>query len=343
MPLGTLYLYMLSIKTKSGILLESRDIGQWSDPKVEPLWITATKQGIKSAVLFWPACHNEFHGIRPLVYSWSYTNTISFREKINNALWYFRELPIQLVLLYHESVKDSSFIVTQSIFFVTSRELDKQGHAWGPDSMEVRKTGMSNIKKIIRPFFEKYINISMIEENIIFGGQFSVTPREGYTQQVIDGLRRIPNVTVYKRHELPKRFHYSKPNHRLGEIFVIPNEGVMILNATTNTFYSKKGHHGWDNILPSMQAIFLARGPSFNKNIQIRSVNMVDIYHIACHILKLVPNPYADAGSLKHLTHIFRSTIPNNKCSSLFTALWPLALFLLPLFYSDFFEYYSMK
>jgi hypothetical protein len=49
---------------------------------------------------------------------------------------------------------------------------------------------------------------------------------------VIDGLRRIPNVTVYKRNELPERFHYSKPDHRLGEIFVIPNEGVMFLNVS---------------------------------------------------------------------------------------------------------------
>ncbi|CAF3060264.1 unnamed protein product, partial [Rotaria sp. Silwood2] len=80
----------------------SRDEGQWSDPKVEPIWITATKQAIKSSVLFWPACHNEFNGIRLLIYSWPYMDAIAFREKIDNAVSYFRELPIQLVLLYHE-------------------------------------------------------------------------------------------------------------------------------------------------------------------------------------------------------------------------------------------------
>ncbi|CAF4516763.1 unnamed protein product, partial [Rotaria sp. Silwood2] len=90
--------------------------------------------------------------------------------------------------------------------------------------------GMSNIKQIIRPFFEKYIDPSMIEENIIVGAQFSVTPCEEQTQQVIDGLRRIPNVTVYKRNELPQRFHYSEPDHRPSKVFVIPNEGVMFLN-----------------------------------------------------------------------------------------------------------------
>jgi hypothetical protein len=41
-----------------------------------------------------------------------------------------------------------------------------------------------------------------------------------------------------------------------------------------------------------MQVVFLARGPAFSQNIQIRSINNVDIYHIACHILELIPNPY---------------------------------------------------
>lgn len=57
-----------------------------------------------------------------------------------------------------------------------------------------------------------------------------------------------------------------------------------------------------------MQAMFMARGPSFNDNVQIQSLNNVDIYHIACRILKLEPNPYATAGSLDNLTSIFRTT-----------------------------------
>jgi hypothetical protein len=110
----------------------------------------------------------------------------------------------------------------------------------------------------------------------------------------------------------------------------------------TNASYLKKGHHGWDNTLPSMQAIFLARGPSFNKKLEISSINNVDIYHIACHILQLIPNPYANAGSLQNLTHIFRSTaynssiMWNNACSSLFIEFWPLPLFLLLLSFSVF-------
>lgn len=60
----------------------------------------------------------------------------------------------------------------------------------------------------------------------------------------------------------------------------------------------------------------MARGPLFNENLTIQSLNNVDIYHIACRILKLQPNPYATAGSLANLTTIFRTNestiVPNN-------------------------------
>lgn len=55
-----------------------------------------------------------------------------------------------------------------------------------------------------------------------------------------------------------------------------------------------------------MQAIFMAMGPDFQQHLTIDSLKNGDIYQIACHILGLTPNPYATAGSLKNLTHIFR-------------------------------------
>ncbi|CAF3854318.1 unnamed protein product, partial [Rotaria sp. Silwood1] len=258
--------------------MNDRDNRQWSNPKVEPLWITATKQKVKCAVLFWPACQNKFNGIRPLIYSWSYTDDIPFREKIDNAISYFRELSIQLVMLYHF-------------------EPDKQGHTYGPDSPKVRDTlirldgdieyllykvkcelnddlniiilsdhGMTKVKRVIRPFVDKYLNKKSVETSILSGALFNVMPRTGLTEAVYNSLRNIPNVTVFKRNEIPERFRYSKPEHRLGEITVLPNsEGLILSSATKIKSYNKKGNHGWDNTLASMQAIFMARGPSFSK------------------------------------------------------------------------------
>ena len=72
------------------------------------------------------------------------------------------------------------------------------------------------------------------------------------------------------------------------------------------------GNHGYDNKLPSMQAIFMAMGPDFNEKTEIQSLKNVDIYHIVCKILSLEPNSYANAGSLNKLTEIFgKKTAPS--------------------------------
>ena len=65
-----------------------------------------------------------------------------------------------------------------------------------------------------------------------------------------------------------------------------------------------------------MQAIFIARGPDFNQRIEISSLKNVDVYHIACRILNMKPNPYATAGSIDNLRNIFR--LRTNKCSRTF-------------------------
>jgi hypothetical protein len=77
-----------------------------------------------------------------------------------------------------------------------------------------------------------------------------------------------------------------------------------------------KGNHGYNNTLPSMQAMFMARGPDFKRHVKIHSLKNVDVYHIACKILNIEPNPYAKAGSLHNLADIFDLRI--NKCSKLF-------------------------
>ncbi|CAF4384929.1 unnamed protein product [Rotaria sp. Silwood2] len=197
---------------------------------------------------------------------------------------------------------------------------------------------MANVTGVIRPFFEKYLSPTSVETNLLSGALFNVMPKRGLTRKVYNNLSNLPNVTVYRRDELPERFHYSKLEHRLGEITVLPNsEGqiisrvILLINLIEHYFQlifrqqqkkiiTKKGNHGWDNTLATMQAIFMARGPSFNKNVSIHSLNNVDIYHIACHILKLNPNPHATAGSIVYLTSIFR-TIENMTTSSTSTSI----------------------
>lgn len=59
----------------------------------------------------------------------------------------------------------------------------------------------------------------------------------------------------------------------------------MLNIAVTNE--SHYGVHGYDNEEPSMHAIFMAKGPLFAKGAKLKSVNMIDLYNLFCHILNI--------------------------------------------------------
>lgn len=45
------------------------------------------------------------------------------------------------------------------------------------------------------------------------------------------------------------------------------------------------GAHGYDNLAPRMQAVFLANGPRFQHGIEISFVRNVDLYHLFARLL----------------------------------------------------------
>ncbi|CAF1267981.1 unnamed protein product [Didymodactylos carnosus] len=327
--------------------IDSRDEAQWSSI-VEPIWTTVTLQGKKAAVLFWAHSSTTFHGVLPLIYTWSYTDKISLREKINNALTYFREISdMDLVMIYHpcdnSSTQMTKYTNVTILCFSKLLSLDtdiqylldkvKQDMHDDLNIILLSDHGMANVKRTIKPFYEKYIDKSMIDDYYTTGATFNVNPKPDKTEEVLAGLRGIPNVTVFTRETMPERFHYSKQLYRLGEIFVIPNEdGIIFSGDTTNSSSSwNGGTHGWDNDFPSMKAIFMAKGPYFKRGFELDTLNNVDIYRMACKILNLEPNIYATDGSLHNVTKMFsRTSSFNNQYSILYLC---LILFLLYLHY----------
>jgi hypothetical protein len=61
-------------------------------------------------------------------------------------------------------------------------------------------------------------------------------------EEVRNNLCIIPNVTVYKRDEIPERFHYKNATNRLGEITALANEEGLILSEV-NILISSIKHY----------------------------------------------------------------------------------------------------
>lgn len=45
------------------------------------------------------------------------------------------------------------------------------------------------------------------------------------------------------------------------------------------------GVHGYDNLAPNMQAVFLANGPRFRHGVEIPFVQNIDLYHLFARLL----------------------------------------------------------
>lgn len=49
--------------------------------------------------------------------------------------------------------------------------------------------------------------------------------------------------------------------------------------------------HGYNNTLPDMAGVFLARGPHFKKGVSVESLDNVNVYQVMCSILGIPPKP----------------------------------------------------
>lgn len=207
-------------------------------------------QGLKTASFHYPGGGAKYRGQavnRALLEDWDHPddNETEWRQNIDTVMSWFSEEDFHLVTLYYG-------------------EPDNVGHAKGPDHTDRKKIieqidrtigylreaidrhylndslnviitsdhGMTTIKK--RPqvdeiILNKYLNLIKLASFEIFdyGGFGILTPRPGKEQEVFDALSNAPNLTVYKKNEIPESFHLGK-SERLPPIVVVADLGFNL-------------------------------------------------------------------------------------------------------------------
>ncbi|KAF6737604.1 Ectonucleotide pyrophosphatase/phosphodiesterase family member 7 [Oryzias melastigma] len=285
---------------------------EWWDTGVLPLWITAQNQGLKTASFFFPGGGANYSGqsVNRVVMEeagFPDDNETEWQQNIDTVLSWFSQENFNLVTLYYG-------------------EPDNVGHAKGPDhprrkeiiqqidrtigylrtaihrhqltdSLDVIITsdhGMTTVKK--RPLVDeivlnKYLNLLKLTsfEILDYGGFGILTPRPGMEQEVFDALSKAPNLTVYKKHEMPDSFHLGK-SERLPPIVVIADLGFNLNSRFI--VYVNKGDHGFHNDHMDMKTIFRAFGPSFKKNFLSEPFDSIHIYPLMCKLLQIEPAPH---------------------------------------------------
>ena len=85
---------------------------------------------------------------------------------------------------------------------------------------------------------------------------------------------RNEHMRVWTKWDLPYRLHFAHSDR-------IPHLVLDLDSGWEATFGRRdaksKGRHGWDNLNPDLQAVFLAVGPSFRKRLTVRPFENIQV------------------------------------------------------------------
>uniref|UniRef100_A0A673N4S7 Ectonucleotide pyrophosphatase/phosphodiesterase 5 n=1 Tax=Sinocyclocheilus rhinocerous TaxID=307959 RepID=A0A673N4S7_9TELE len=276
----------------------------WWWEEAVPLWVTNQKAGLKSGAAMWPGSDVAIGGTYPTHYL-SYNASMTFETRVEKLIdWFSGPEAINFGVLYWEEPDESGHNLgpESPLMDVVIADIDeKLGFLRGKlrtaglsDKVNLIVTsdhGMTQLShdKIIE--LDTYVSRDLytwIDKSPVVG----ILPKEGKNEY----NNANPNMVVYKKEEIPDHYHY-RHNVRIMPLIIEVKEGWTVMQNRNGSFML--GNHGYNNSLPSMHPVFVARGPAFRRDYTKASMRSVDLYPLMCSILGLKPLP--NNGSLSRV------------------------------------------
>ena len=274
----------------------------------EPIWNTATRQGHRVGTMFWVGSDAGVGGTNP-TYWRPFDRKVSFDDRIAQIFAWI-DLPAgqrpDLVMMYFE-------------------EPDHTGHDFGPDDprtaaaaarvdsalarivaglrarglfdrtdlVVVADHGMATVAPDRQIYLTDAVDSAAVRVSSL-SPLLLISPVDGDVPALRQRLSRLAHVTVWRKEELPARFHYGD-NPRITPLVGLVDVG-WTLEASRRDTLRGRGNHGYDNADPAMAALFVAHGPAFRAGARLPAFPNVDVYDLIAHLLGV--RPAANDGSL---------------------------------------------
>ena len=272
----------------------------------EPIWVTAEKQGVRTAAYFWPGSEAAIGGVRPHWY-YAYDGATMRSTRVLRVLEWL-------------AMPDSTAPRFIAAYF---SDVDTESHNHGPGSPETDRA-IAQVDSAIGALIDGIAalgatdNVNLIivsdhgmtdvnSERVIYLDDYlamdsvdvadwspvaTIVPKPGsaaYVYRTLHGAH--PHLSVYRRGELPARLHYNTGD-RVTPIVAVADEGWSITTRTSSGQMEvgrSYGAHGYDTALPSMGALFVAAGPGFASGRTVRPFECVHVYPLLAALLRLAP------------------------------------------------------
>ena len=279
----------------------------------EPIWVTAKKQGVKSASIYWVGSDVAIQGLYPDYYlRWDNEPRLTYPQRVDEALRIAKlpesERPSLLMVYFDEPdwtthhygpiAEESEAVIEEldslmGILYRGLKELD-----YGVNLIVTSDHGMTDISDDRFISIEQSVNPDWVER-IVSTNPTTIFCKEGCRDSLFEQLSKVKHISVWRKEEVPAHLNYGSSNH-LGDIIVAPDLGWQF--ATTPR--GLNGAHGYDINEPDMQIIFRACGPDFKRGYTLpHSFSNVDLYSILAELLKI--EPAKTDGSLEKVQELF--------------------------------------
>lgn len=278
----------------------------------EPIWITAEKQGLPTAIMFWLGSEVAHDGVRPSVWT-PYQHTKPYQERVNEVLAWFdkpeAERPRFAAVYFDrvdtaghytgprsdktmeallevdgyvgqlvEGLKSRGLLDTTNIIIVSDH-----GMAWIEEEKVIEVGQFIDLSKLTVPQFTgKYGGSAQTFIQIYGEGEALETAYEGLKS--VNG-----HIHVYRKGEMPAHYHMDHPT-RGPDLLAVADPGWTMRTADVGGWSVPiPGNHGYDNYAPEMNASFIAAGPIFPQGATVAPFENVNVYAMMACALGITP------------------------------------------------------
>lgn len=287
----------------------------------EPIWVTAEKQGVRTASYFWVGSEAPIMDTRPTYWK-VYDGQVPYADRVDQVIRWLK-MPSDrgpgLIMLYFD-------------------EPDGIGHEYGPEHPETAEVVafVDSILGYLRSEIAKLewserINLVVVSDHgmgPVSGDRYVnlndhlkegwaahvagsnpvylIEPAGGFSDSISMVLDAVEGISAWQADDIPGHLHYGTSS-RFPGILVVADSLWSVGTDEGLSEYSA-GAHGYDPDYTAMHTIFLAEGPAFKTGYTRPPFSNVEVYNILARLLDL--DPAENDGDLVHVEDLFSSAEP---------------------------------
>ncbi|KAG7883886.1 hypothetical protein KL938_002471 [Ogataea parapolymorpha] len=294
----------------------------------EPLWSTAARQGVSSAVHMWPGSEVDYGtNMNPMEVD-RFNKSEVLSRKIDRLFeWLDRPLVLrpELLLSYVPTIDTlgheygvSGPELAQGLTYVDHFleavyvGLEKRNLTHLVNMIVVSDHGMAPTSDERLIYLDDLVELDKIEHIDgwpLYGLRpFAEFDVDEVFSEIMEKYRADPqngHYSVHKKEDIENQLvgGRSQYDSRIAPIWIIPKVGYAITThefMEKNHHYTPKGVHGYNNTEVLMRSLFIATGPYFEHKMgssyKMLPFENTEVYNIVCESLNLTPAP--NNGSL---------------------------------------------